>query len=349
MQGMRYRSFVSSLSLGMLMLAGLTGCAGRERAVVNLSYVVEPTRGLPPGVRTITIMPAVVGPSTDPKWSDMCVTILQSLVNESRNQFNTPVDVSERRDARAVFDESDLAAAGMSNRRGGAPGQLLGAEASIVSNINVKVTIDRGAQRTISGLALMGGGGHGYGVGGGDVQTEEVETVQRNMTVQTEFKLVDLGNGRVWEHFSPSPYRSTERTKASPIFGSSQTEAALTPTDQIVATLVERGAREFISRLMPCRIEAEVEVESSGNKNCVQGVRLLRAESYEEALSYFQSALQEDPNDHRAAFGAGVGCEALGRYDGAVKYYQQALVGQDSGKYRDARERMKAYSARARK
>jgi len=337
------------LCAGTCLLAGLVGCAGGERAVVNLSYAVEPSRGLPPGVRTITIVPAVVGPTTDAKWSDMCVTILHSLVNESRNQFGTPVDVSERRDAGAVFDEADLAAAGMSNKKGGAPGQVLGAEASIVSNINVKVTIDRGSQRTLSGLGMWGGGGHGYGVGGGDVQTEEVETVQRNMTVQTEFKLIDLSNGRVWEHFSPRPYRATERTKASPIFGSSQTEAALTPTDQIVATLVERGAREFVSRLMRCRIEAEVEVESSGNKNCAQGVRLLRAESFDDALVSFESALQDDPGDHRAAFGAGVACEALGRYDGAAKYYQQALVGQDNAKYRDGRERMKAYADRARK
>lgn len=348
MRGMRYMKLLAALILGLPAWAGLTGCAGGERAVVNLNYAVEPTRGLPPGVRTITIVPAVVGPTTDAKWSDMCVTILQTLVNESRNQFGTPVDVSERRDARAVFDEADLAAAGMSTKKGGAPGQVLGAEASIVSNINVKVTIDRGSQRTISGLSLMGAGGHGWGAGGGDVRTEEVETVQRNMTVQTEFKLIDLSNGRVWEHFSPSPYRATERTKASPIFGSSQTEATLTPTDQIVATLVERGARDFISRLMKCRIEAEVEVQSSGNKNCVQGVRQLRAESFNEALAYFESALQDDQNDHRAAFGAGVACEALGRYDGAAKYYQQALVGQDSTKYREAHERMKAYGGRAR-
>jgi hypothetical protein len=173
--------------LGIVAFGALTGCA-TERALVNLSYVVEPTRGLPPGIQTITIVPAVVGPTTDPKWSDMCVTILQSLVNESRNQFGTPIDVSERRDARAVFDEADLAAAGMSTKRGGRPGQVLGAEASIVSNINVKVTIDRGAQRTLSGISLGGGGGHGYGGGGGDIRTEEDETVQRNMTVQTEFK-----------------------------------------------------------------------------------------------------------------------------------------------------------------
>ena len=114
--------------------------------------------------------------------------------------------------------------------------------------------------------------------GGGSVsaQTEEVETVTRNMTVKVSFKLVDSGNGKVWEYFSPRTYSATEKTKASPIFGSSSTEADLTPADKIIGSLVERGAREFVSMLMPCRIDVEAEIESSGNANCAQGVRYLR-------------------------------------------------------------------------
>lgn len=324
----------------------LSGCSGGERALVSYSYVVKETRGLPPAMKTLVILPAQVGPTTDPKWSDMAVTVMQSLVNESRNQFGTDVTVSDRRDAKVTFDEADLAAAGMSTNKGGSGGQLLGAQGAILSNINVKVTVDRGSQRTLSGLELFGGGGHGYGHGGGDIRTEEVETVSRNMTVQTEFKLVDTANSKVWEHYLPKTYHATERTKASPIFGSSKTEAALTPQDQIIATLVERGARDFVSRLMPCRIDVEVEVQSSANKNCANGVRLLRAEAYDDALANFDTALQDDPGDHRAAFAAGVACEALGRYDGALKYYNRACAGQDNATYRDARDRVKSYGGR---
>jgi len=169
------------------------------------------------------------------------------------------------------------------------------------------------------------------------------------MTVQTEFKLVDASNGRVWEHFSPRLYRNTERTKASPIFGSSQTEAELTPEDKIIATLVEQGAREFVSVLMPVRIDVDAEVVSSGNKNCVQGVRSLRAEDYAEAVGAFKQALAENPNDHQAAYGAGVASEAMGRYDAALKYYQGACAGQDNRVYSDARNRMKTYGNRIRK
>lgn len=342
----------SAVAVGALLSMWVfAGCAP-ERAVVGFSYAVEPTRGLPPGMDTITIMPAKIGPATDPKWSDMCVTVLNALVNESRNDFGTDIEVSDRRDTQVTFEEADLAAAGMSTRQGGDGGQLLAAQGAILSNINVKVETYIGSQRTLAGVYVSGGGGRGHGHSQGhgstDIRTEEVETVTRNITAQTEFKLIDTGNNRVWEHYLPKTYRATERTHASPIFGSSQTEAALTPRDAIIAALVEKGARVFISRLMPCRIDVEAEVISSGNGKCRQGVKLLRAEAFDEALTLLKGAWADNPNDHRAAYGAGVAAEASGRYDKALKFYRRACAGQNNRIYTDARDRMKEYGHRVR-
>ena len=336
------------LSIALCSLAAVTGCGSKEMATVSFSYVVEQEKGLPPGMKTIAIMPAKVGETTDPKWSELSTTVLAALINESRGKYGTDVTVTERRDAQAVFDEGDMRAAGMATGRGGDT-KLIGAEGLLLSNINVKVEKHVGKQRTLSGLDLGGYGGHGWGGGNVNAQTTEVETVTRNLTVQTEFKLIDSANSRVWEHFSPKTYSATDRTKASPIFGSSKTEAELTPQDEIIGALVERGAREFVSKLMPCRIDVETEVESSGNKNCVEGVKLLRAEAYREAIAAFQAAMAEDPNDHRAAYGAGVACEATGQFEAGLKYYNKACAGQNNRTYMDARDRMKTYGSRVRK
>lgn len=337
------------LTCGLLCAAPLTGCATTERAPVSFSYVVEAERGLPAGMKTIAIVPAKVGPTTDPKWSDMCVTVMQTLVDESRNRFGTDVTVSDRRDTQATFDEADLAAAGMSTRTGGSGGKLLAAEGMILSNIDVKVEKHIGKQRTLAGLSLAGWGGHGWGGGSTDIRTREVETVSRNMTVQTVFKLIDTSDNRVIAHYSPKTYSATDRTKASPIFGSSQTEAELTPRDRIIATLVEQAAREFISQLMPCRIDVDAEVVSSTNGNSVEGVKMLRGEMFDESLSRFKMALAEKPGDHRAAFGAGVACEASGKYDDALRFYKRACAGADNPRYREARDRMKLYGHRVRR
>lgn len=324
----------------------LTGCASREVATVNIGYSVSPAKGLPPGMKQVAILPAQVTETTDPKWSDLATTILASLVNDSRSRFGTDITVAERRDTKGVFEEADLAAAGMSTRKGGSPGQLLDAEGYLLSRINVKIEKHVGKQRTLSGLDLAGFGGRGYGGGRVNAETEEVETVTRNMTVQTEFKLLDTGNGKVWEQFTPRTYSQTDKTSASPIFGSSQTEAELTPQDRIIYGLVDTGAREFISQLVPTQIEVQAYVESSSNKSCSEGVRMLRAEAWDDALSFFKVALNESSSDHAAAFGAGVACEASGRFDEALKFYNQACAGEDHPDYRNARDRVKTYGKR---
>ena len=347
---MRFVSLV-----GVVAYAGLlAGCQSTERASVAFSYVVEPSRSLPAGIDTVAILPAKVGPTTDEKWSDLCVTVLQSLVNDSRDRFGTPINVSDRRDTQVTFDEADLAAAGMSTARGGSGGKLLAAQAAILSNINVKVESHVGRERTISGVdigALTGRNWRGDRVRGGHaaIQTDEVETVTRNMTVQSEFKLIDTADNRVLAHYSPAPYRATDQTHASAFFGSSRTEATLTPRDRIIGTLVEKAAREFVSQLMPCRVDVDAEVLSSGNESCVRGVKLLRGQLYEEAIAAFANALAANPDDHRAAYGAGIACEAAGRYEEATGYFRRACTGQENMEYREALDRMNVFGSRARK
>jgi hypothetical protein len=335
------------LLTGLVSAMLLVGCHS-EQATVRFSYVVTQHKGLPQGVNTLIIHPSVVGPNTDPMWSDLAADLIMSLVNESRSEFGTPVTVSERRDAKAVFDEADLAAAGMSTARGGRDPQLRAAEAAILSNINVKVEQARGRARTISGLDLSGFGSRHSGGGHVGVETSEVDTYSRHMTVQMSFKLMDLHNGVQWDYYQPRAYSQTENTKVSPFFGTSGSAANLTREDKIVGTLVEQAAQEFVSRLMPCRIEVNADVQSSSNADCAEGVRRLRAQDYEGALGSFQRALAANGRDHRAAYGAGLACEAMGDGEEALGYYREACAGEDDPRYAEARDRMNAYGSRIR-
>lgn len=340
----------------MLAAAGLfisTGCQSIERAPVSFSYAVEAERGLPPGMTVLTVMPAKLGPTTDAKWSDLCATTIQQLINESRNRLGTAVTVSDRRDTQVTFDEADLEAAGMSTKRGGSGGKLLAAQGAILSNINVKVEKHIGRQRTISGIDIGAFKGRDYygrrtRGGHGAIETQEIETVTRTMTVQIDFRLIDTSNNQVWVQSEPVTYTGTDRTRASAFFGSSRTEAELTPQDRIILGLVERAARQFVSRIMPCRIDVRAVVVSSGHADCIEGTRLLRGELYDEAVFRFQAALAADSSDHRAAYGAGVACEASGRYDDALRYYRRANAGADREDYREALDRVKNYGHRVR-
>ncbi len=326
------------------MALAASGCGGGVTALVPVSYVRQPTKAIPQGLTTVAVLPAECGAATDAKWSDMTASLVHHLIQDGASRHGASLRIADRRETKKVFDEADMAAAGLINSGGnlGAPAKVLGVEAFVLSKVNIKVEKHSGRKRTIDGMSALSG----WRYGGGSVSTSEVETVTRNMTVQTEFKLTDAKTGEVWFHWMPKTYRATEKTKASPFFGSSKTEAELTPRDQIVGTLVERGARDFVSLFLPCQVEYEVEVKCSGNEACTQGVKLLNADMYDDALAQFNMALREDPEDHRAAFGAGVSCEVLGRFSQALDHYKKACYLKARPEYIEAKKRMAANTSR---
>lgn len=332
-------------------LAGLMlcGCEGPQRAQVEFKYVVNPGKGLPPGMNTIYVAPAVVGPNTDARWSDLTATILKALVQESSDQFGTKVAITDRRDTQGVMDEADLKAAGMSTKQGGEGGKLEAAEGRILSNINIKVDVHEKKDSTLDITNIAGWGGHRSGGGGVEANTREVTGYQRTMTVQTEYKLLDNANNKVWS-LKAGTYTATDETRpASPIYGSNRGLGDLPPEDQIIAALVDQGAREFVSDLMACRINVSASIKSSGSKECADGVNMLRAGAWAEALASFQAALAKNGRDHRAAFGAGLACEAMGDGERALGFYRTALAGANDAQYAAARARMEAFGGRIKK
>jgi len=323
----------------VVMLA--SGCGGSERATVAIEYVLNPSVGLPPGMNSVAILDAKVNEVTDTKWSELGANYIQHLITESHELYGTDLQVADRKHTSSVMKEQDMAAAGMvASANPGATAKQLNVQGLIMTEINVKVETHKGKGRTISGLSAAAFGGHGWGGGGGSVRTEEGETVSRNITVQTDFKLVDAATSKNWTTHSPKPYRQSDKTKISPFFGSSKTEASLTPRDEIIGAAVETGARQFVSKLIPCAVRYEVELRSSSQENCVQGIKYVRGDMFAEAMSQFKMALAEDPDDDRAAFAAGVCCEAKGNFDEALKYYKLAAVAKNEPTYLEAKDRM---------
>ncbi|MCH7527208.1 MAG: tetratricopeptide repeat protein [Planctomycetes bacterium] len=320
------------------------GCA-TERAFVTISYVVEPTKGVPPGMNAVAVMDSKVNTVTDRKWSELAANMIQARIQTANERFGANLRVADRKHLAEGLAEQDLAAAGVTrSSTAGQGGQVMEVDGIIESEINVKVEKHRGMATTIAGLSGLGG----KGWGGGDIRTRQVETVSRNMVVQTTFKLIDTVNNRNWITFSPRPFRQSDRTKTFFLFGSAQTEAALTPRDEIIAAAVEKGVAEFVSQIVPCEMIHEIVVESSTNKNCVSGVQMLRADDFDTATFHFKAALADDPNDYRAAFAAGVAAEASGHYAEALRMYRRAYGLRPDPKYSRAKNRLNGHLNRIR-
>lgn len=310
--------------------AALMGCAGKEEAIVNLNYTLQPTKGLPPGLTSVAVMPAELGAATDAKWSDMTADMLTNILQQSRSRYGSNLRVADRMESKKVFDEADLSASGITSGAGGKPAELLGVQGFIVSKINIKEDVARGSKTSIDPLSVVGYRGRGF-------STSEKEKVKKMVTAQAMFKLVDANNGEVWLSHEDK-VTSTEESSTAPFADGG--EAGLTMTDQIAGSLIERVAREFMSKLVPCEAQYEVAVASSNNPACAEGVSLLRIDDYSGAIEKFKTAVAENPEDDRAWFAMGVAYDAMGNRDQAYENYLKANKIKGDPQYAAAKKRI---------
>ena len=329
------------------MCVGAAGCKGgggdKEVAQVTISYRATPTTALPRGMSTVAVLDAETTDEAEKKWSEMSATMISGLLDRAARKEGVKLTVADRQNLKKVMAEKDMAAAGLvDGAKASQMGKVLGVQGMIASAINVKVEKHKGKGRTIDAMSIAA---WRYG-GSGAVKSEEIDKVTRNITVQCHFRLLDSNTGKVViDHVSPT-LRQMEKTKTSPFFGASKTEAELTPRDQIIGTLVEKEVRRFIGQFVPIEIEETIEVQSSGNDACRAGVRFLVASEYDEAIGMFKQAIAEakDGQDEYAVFGMGVACEAKGDLDQALNHYRTAVRLDSPGAER-AMKRVKARMA----
>lgn len=325
--------------LAGLVAAGVVtavGCSGPTATVV-VRYTVPPQKELPSHVRTVAVLDAQTNDPAEAKWSELAAGLITDLLQRAADR-GYPIRVADRQSVKQILAEKDMALAGIVEGNAAVTAaRLLGVDALIGSDILIKVEKHRGKERTISALDVIAWS-HG---GGGSIRTEEVEKVARNITVQCKFKMVDAGTGETIFYQAGDPVRKTDRTAPSPLFGSSRTEADMPMRDQIIGELIEREARRFVSRFAPTDMREVITVRSSGNRDCQRGVRFLESGDDEEALAAFRRALQENPEDAWAAFGAGVACERLGRLEEAGEYYSRAVSLGDDDEFVRARKRIR--------
>jgi len=354
---MKCRAITVWSACGLLAaILGAAGCShgngkkdstgpGKETVRVTLTYVTKPSTELPKGLNTLAVLDSETTDDTEKKWSGIAANMISGLLDEAARRGGAKLTVADRQNVSKIMKEKDMAMAGIvEGAKAAEAAKLLNVQGMIASTITVKVEKHAGKGRTISAANVIAWSRGG----GGGVETEEIEKVSRNITVQCRFALIDAATGKVLiDHVSPT-LRKTDKTKTSPFFGASKTEAELTPRDEIIGELVEKEVRKFIGRFMPCQVEETIEVRPSKNEACKAGVRLLAAGEYDQAIKMFEDAIaaSEEGKDKYAVFGLGVAYEAKGDLEKALKTYRDAVV-LDSPGAEQAMQRVKARMAAA--
>jgi len=345
---------VSAVLLGLMLAAGC-GPSG-PTARVNFSEVVEPKTPLSEQYMRIAVMNAQMegdtGEYDQDKWSAMTADLIQHYLEQAAERHNMPIKLVDREHLKLTMGEKDLAAAGVTDSDESlASAQVKGASAILTTKVSIKIQKDVGKQRSIDAMSLVGGGWSQGGWGGGSVDTTEVDEEARNITVTCQFQLKDAATNELVISHNGRPTQDYSKTSSSFFFGSSQTEADMTPRDQVIGNMIDRHAQDFLCKFVPMEVFCEVQVEPSSNEESIAGARILvtaeRNEDYEQALASFKQAIAADADDDDSLFGAGVCCEKLRRFDEARKYYKlaQSLEPKETH-YGEAVERLSRSSKR---
>ncbi len=303
------------------------GCGPKgPTAIVSLNCTIEPKEPLPEQYLNIAVRNADVSGDTEEfdqsKWSVMTADLVQYHLQAAAEKHDVPLKLVDREHVKLALEEKDLAAAGITDSGDEvAQAALKGASAIITSKVTIKIDKQAGKGRTIDAVSAIGWARGG----GGSVHTTEVDKESRAITAQCQFQLKDAATNEVIVPYSGKPTQHFSKTKTSPFFGGSKTEAHMTPRDKIIGEIVEQQVQAFVQKFLPVDIETSVTVKPGKSESSVAGVRALVVDDYETALENFKQAISEDTDDHRSLFGAGVACEKLRQFDQALKYYKQAL------------------------
>ena len=313
-----------------LVLAVFAGCTPKSQiATVSFNERTQPKTVLSEQYMQVAVLNARMDESDaqvdQAKWSSMTADMLQHYLEQAREKYHMPFKLVDREHLKFAMGEKDLASAGVTDS-GDAMGaaQLQGAKAILTSKVTIKIDKQVGKKRTIDAISVFGGGWSRGGYGGGGVDSTEVDEEARNITVTCQFQLKDPATNDIIVSHNAMPSQHFENTKSGFFFGSSKTEADMTPRDRAIGAIIEQQAKEFLCKFIPVEFSEEIRVEHSSNEDSVAGVRALIMEDYEAALGSFKQAIAADGTDHKSLFGAGVACEKLKRYDDARKYYKMA-------------------------
>jgi tetratricopeptide (TPR) repeat protein len=148
------------------------------------------------------------------------------------------------------------------------------------------------------------------------------------------FKLVDLATGSTLvSHAKKYDYdsdRDGKKSTMSKLIGGSSDVPA---TDVITDALVEQGARDFVAKISPHTVRVETKLASGKSPAVKSGNALAMAGDHDGALEQYKFALDQNADDHGAAFNAGLMYETMGQFDDARRLYARAASLNKDGRY----------------
>jgi|GEM_PF-5571942 len=276
-------------------------------------------------------------------WVNMARSRLQAAISRNADRNGIELTFVDRDHTADIVREKDMEDAGIVDAPppGRRRAKVLDVDAKFYGKVDIDVKIETGTRKTIQGIsAWYRPCGWRFGA---SVRTGEKQKIRRIITINAEFRMEDSKTGRIWAQHQSS-VQPIDTEKPGVFFSSSRHRIDFDqPDKQIVMAFLEHEIDAFVAKLTPTQASIDVIVESSSDKDCRRGVDALSAGDHRQARSFFEAAIRDDADDHRALFGAGVACEILGDLRAAEQHYKMAVLegGDKNVRYGEAAARVR--------
>ncbi len=329
MKTLTYLSILGGLAFSAAWIAG----CGPEKAI-EIRYERPAEYQISPQVRRVGIAEFGGQSSRDRQWSQIASDRLAAALDVYNRKYNR-YELVDRKRLKAILDERDLQIAISDSASADTAGKLAKVDAMIYGSVKVTARDDRGTRTVFNPLSRS---------------MKTVTYTKRYCLGAVNFTMDDVKTGKTLATVATTHEYDSEKDKKSGAAGIGRAMGFggddLPPTDQVISRLIDECVREFLSKVCPHEVVVTEKLQSGKSKIVSTGNKLAVAGDYEEALDCYQQALGQRPDDHGAAFNAGLMHEALGRGKKAEEFYDMAFRIKPSEKYVFARKRVRVEGAK---
>jgi len=303
------------------------GCGGEK--TVQFTYQRPPQYQIPLSIKRVGIAEFGAETSQDRQWGLIAADRLAAKLDEYNKKYER-YQLVDRMRLKAILDEKDLQMAVSDSASAGQAGKIADVQAMIYGTVKVSTQQQTKTRTTIDPLRR---------------RTKTVTYKQLYCMANINFTMDHVGTSKTLaavnatHEFDSEKDKKSKKTSIAKAMGFKGDNVP--PSDQILNRLIDDCIDEFLSKISPHEEVVTEKLQKGKSKIVATGNTLAVAGDYAEALECYQSAVEQNPNDHGAIFNAGVMNEAMGNFVEAEQLYDKAFKIDPKESYVFARKRVR--------
>jgi len=318
------------VSLGVLVL--LAGCG--PETTLQLSYSRPAAFEVPAKIRQIAVSEFTTAGNAGRQWGDVAADKLVSSLDQQNKKYER-YSLTDRKKLKEIMDQRDVNVMVSNASTAVQVGKLAKVDAIIYGTVMVTQQRDHIAKQ----VPTLGGSTY--------VTTKTVYVTRQTCQIQVTFTMDDVNTGMTLVAMSPKRDFDSDKASKGGLAKFVGMGGEPAPADQVINGLIDECVDEFIARISPHDVSIPVKLGNGKSETVVTGNKLAAAGDTDEAITCYERAAKEHPDDADAFFNAGVMYEKRLQWKESERMYSRAFEIKPEERFIEARRRVRNETGQA--